>query len=59
VSDLILKLGGAFIVLGVFGLLVTSGLPDTALIIGGFGLAVGAIWLGLRVRRDETEDDEE
>ena len=58
VSDLVLKLGGAIIILGLFGLLVSSGLPDGALIVVGFAVAVGAIWLGLRLRADEPEDDE-
>lgn len=57
-SDLVLKLGGAIIILGLFGLLVSSGLPDGALIVVGFAVAVGAIWLGLRLRADEPEDDE-
>ncbi|MEX1295197.1 MAG: hypothetical protein AB1Z67_03395 [Candidatus Limnocylindrales bacterium] len=54
--DLVLKLGAAFVVLGLFGLLVSSGVPDTALIVGGFAVAAGAIWLGLRMRPDEPED---
>lgn len=54
--DLLLKLGGAILVLGLFGLLVSSGLPDVALIVGGFGLAAGALWLGLRLRPDEPGD---
>lgn len=56
--DLVLKLGAAAIILGLFGLLLSSGLPDMALVIAGFGVAVGAIVLGLRLRPDEPEDRE-
>ncbi len=58
-SDLVLKLGAAAIVLGIFGLLVSSGLPDGALIVGGFAVAVAAVLLGLRLRPDTPKDDEE
>ena len=57
--DLALKLGLAAIALGLFGLLVSSGLPDSALIVVGFAVAVGAILLGLRLRPDESEDEAE
>lgn len=56
--DLVLKLGFAAIVLGLFGLLVSSGLPDSILIVVGFAVAIGAVLLGLRLRPDEPEDDE-
>ncbi len=52
-SNIVFKLGVAAIVLGVFGLLLESGLPDLALVAGGFAVAALAIWLGLRVRGDE------
>jgi len=51
--DLVFRLGVAIIVFGVFGLALTSGLPDATLIAGGFAVAVIAIWLGLRLRSDE------
>ena len=57
-GDLILKLGGAIIILGIFGLLVSSGLTDGALIAIGFAVAVGAVLLGLRLRPDEPEDSD-
>jgi hypothetical protein len=52
-SNIVFKLGVAAIVLGVFGLLLGSGLPDLALVAGGFAVAALAIWIGLRVRGDE------
>jgi hypothetical protein len=54
--DLVLRLGVAIIVFGLFGLALTSGLPDAMLIVGGFAVAAIAIWLGLRLRGDEPED---
>ena len=58
VSGFILKLGAAAIVLGVFGLLLSADLPEGALIVGGFAVAVGAVLLGLRLRPDERGDRE-
>ena len=57
--DLVLKLGAAAIVLGTFGLVISSGLSDGALIVIGFAVAVIAVGLGLRFRQDEPEDSEE
>lgn len=57
-GDLILKLGLAAIVLGLFGLALSSGLPDAALIVGGFAVAAAAIGIGLRIRADEPKDHE-
>jgi len=56
--DLVLKLGFAAIALGLFGLLVSSGLPDSALIVVGFAVGAGAILVGLRLRPDEPDDEE-
>lgn len=52
-SSLVLRIGVAAIVLGVFGLLLGSELPDGALVAGGFAVAVVSVWLGLRLRADE------
>ena len=52
-SSIVLKIGSAAIVLGLFGLLLASGLPDAALIAVGFGVALLAIGVGLKVRKDE------
>ena len=57
--DLVLKLGLAAIALGLFGVLLSSGLPDSALIVIGFVVAIAAILLGLRLRPDEPTDTEE
>ena len=56
--DLVLKLGGAAIILGIFGLLVSSDLSEGTLIVVGFAVAIGAVLLGLRLRPDEPEDPE-
>jgi len=53
VSSIILKLGLAAIILGLFGLLLASGLPDGAMITIGFAVAVLAVLLGLKLRSDE------
>ena len=52
------KLGLAAIALGLFGVLLSSGLPDSALIVVGFSVAIAAILLGLRLRPDEEEPEE-
>ena len=57
-NSVLLKIGVAIIILGVFGLLVSSGLPDAALIAAGFTVAILAVGLGLRLRPDEPEDGE-
>jgi hypothetical protein len=54
----ILKLGAAAIVLGLFGLVLSADLPDGALIVGGFAVAVLAVLVGLRVRPAESRDRE-
>ena len=46
----LLGIGIVIVVLGVFGLLVASGVPDVAIAVGGFALAGAAIWLGWRRR---------
>jgi hypothetical protein len=56
--DLVLKLGAAAIVFGLFGLLLSSGLPDGVLAVAGFAVAVAALAIGLRMRTDEPEDHE-
>jgi Zn-dependent protease with chaperone function len=56
--DLVLRLGVAIIILGLFGLLVSSGLPDTALIVIGFAVAIVAVGIGLRFRRDAPTDQD-
>lgn len=56
--DLVLKIGAAIIILGVFGLVVGSGLPDGVLTLMGFSVAIGAVVLGLRLRPDDREDRE-
>ena len=57
-GNLLLKLGVAIIILGIFGLVVSSGLPDGVLIVIGFAVAALAVGLGLRLRPEEHEDSE-
>ena len=52
-SNIVFKLGAAAVILGVFGLLLGSGLPDLALAAAGFAVAALAIGVGLRIRGDE------
>lgn len=56
--ELVLKLGAAIIILGVFGIVISSGLPDGVLIVIGFAVAVVAVGVGLRVRGDGSQDRE-
>ncbi len=51
-SSIVLRLGLAAIVLGIFGLLLEAGLPDLALVAIGFAVAVAAVGLGLWRRPD-------
>jgi len=52
-SSIVLRLGLAAIVLGLFGLLLSAGLPDVALVAIGFAVAASAVGLGLWLRPDE------
>ena len=52
-SDVILKLGSAAIVLGLFRLFLAAGLPDLVLVAIGFAVAALALGLGVKLRPDE------
>jgi hypothetical protein len=52
-SSIVLRLGLAAIVLGLFGLLLSAGLPDVVLVAIGFAVAASAVGLGLWLRPDE------
>jgi hypothetical protein len=52
-SNRILALGIGAIVLGLLGVLSSSGLPDWVPVAAGFAVAAMALWLGFRVRKDE------
>ena len=51
-SSTILRLGLAAIIFGLFGLLLSAGLPDVALVAIGFAVAAAAVGLGLWLRPD-------
>lgn len=52
-SSIVLRLGLAAIILGLFGLLLSAGLPDLALVAIGFVVAASAVGLGLWLRPEE------
>lgn len=52
-SNRIFALGIAAIVLGLFGVLSSSGLPEWVPAAAGFAVAALALWLGFRLRKDE------
>jgi glucose uptake protein GlcU len=52
-SNRVLGFGIAVLVVGLFGVLAQSELPDWVAAVVGFAVAVVALLLGMRLRRDE------